>query len=221
MLIDTDSPGCIYDTVDCNGCKKCSRDLTPLDLYLEEKKGIDMDDFIEHIYFKTDEELKNLLLNKIEEQICKIVTISSPKFTKKSRINKESFESIFSNEIFCINTKSVVIGANYRDILKKYSSNNEIENSNDSKSLDLPWGEWVSGTNVLIFYKDNYYLRVYNVDNNSQKCYIYSNGKNIGINSFKRLDEFLPIEKESLINNIKLSNIKKIEFTDKILERFE
>lgn len=218
MWIDSDSPGCIYDTIDCNGCKKCSRDLTPLDLYIEEKGDINMD---EHIYFKTDDELKSLLLNKIEEQVCKIITTSSPKCTKKSRINKESFESIFTNEIFCVNTKNVVIGANYRDILKRYRINNEAEDSNDSNSLELPWGEWVSGTNVLIFHKDNYYLRVYNVDNNNQKCYIYSNGKNIESNSFKRLDEFLPIEKESLINNIKLSNIKKIEFTDKTIERFE
>jgi hypothetical protein len=190
-----------------------------LDLYLEEKGVLYMNNYF---YFKTDEELKNLLLSKIGEQLCKITTVSSPKCTKKSRLDKELFESIFSNEIICINIKNVVIGASYRDILKKYNiATNEDNSKEEGKSLELPWGEWVSGTNILIFHKDNYYLRVYNVDKSCQKCYIYSDGSNIEENSANRLNEFLPIEKENLINNVKLSNIKKIEFSDRTYERFE
>lgn len=37
MWIDNESPGCIYDTVDCNGCKNCGLDVTPLDIYLQDK----------------------------------------------------------------------------------------------------------------------------------------------------------------------------------------
>jgi hypothetical protein len=190
--------------------------ITPLDLYLEEKRGMGMDDFVEHIYFKTDNELKDLLFNKIEEQECKLTTISYPKCTKKSRLDKELFESVFLNEIVCINIKNVIVGANYRDILKKYGITTE-----ESEPLELPWGEWVNGTNVLIFHKDNYYLRIYNIDKKGQKHYVYANNIEIDNNAIKRLDEFLPIEKESIINNVKLSNIKKIEFVDKIFERFE
>ena len=41
MWMDNDSPGCIYDTIDCNGCRGCCKseeDKTPLDIYLEEKE---------------------------------------------------------------------------------------------------------------------------------------------------------------------------------------
>lgn len=216
MWIDNDSPGCMYDAIDCNDCKNCRRDIIPLDLYLEEKRDMGMDDFVEHIYFKTDNELKELLLKEIQEQVCKITIVSSPKCTKKSRLDKELFESVFLNEIVCINVKNVIVGANYRDILKKYGITTE-----ESEPLELPWGEWVNGTNVLIFHKNNYYLRIYNTDKKGQKHYVYVNGIEINANAIKRLDEFLPIEKENIINNIKLSNIKKIEFADKIFERFE
>ena len=41
MWIDNESPGCIYDTVDCCGCGGCldnENDKTPLDIWLEEKE---------------------------------------------------------------------------------------------------------------------------------------------------------------------------------------
>ena len=38
MWLDNDSPGCIYDTVDCTDCRGCCEsedDKTPIEIYLE------------------------------------------------------------------------------------------------------------------------------------------------------------------------------------------
>ena len=179
---------------------------------------------MKHIVFTKDEELKDLLFNKIEEQECKLITMSYPKCTKKSRIDKELFESVFSDEIVCISIRNVIIGANYRELLKRYATT-DVSIESENKPMELPWGEWVNNTNILITHKDSYYLRVYIVDKNCKKYYIYSNGSDIEKEKFKKLDEFLPLEKENdneqkvIVNNIKLSNINTIEFKDKKIER--
>ncbi|MCK9442855.1 MAG: hypothetical protein M0Q13_15710 [Methanothrix sp.] len=179
---------------------------------------------MKHIVFTKDEELKDLLFNKIEEQECKLITMSYPKCTKKSRIDKELFESVFSDEIVCISIRNVIIGANYRELLKRYATT-DVSIESENKPIELPWGEWVNNTNILITHKNNYYLRVYSVDKNCKKYYIYSNGSDIEKEKFKKLDEFLPLEKENdneqkvIVNNIKLSNINTIEFKDKKIER--
>lgn len=182
---------------------------------------------MENIIFSTDEELKDLLLNNMEEQECKLTTISYPKCTKKSRLDKESFEDVFTDQIICVSIRNVIIGANYRELLKRYGTGDMGSEGEESKPMELPWGEWVNGTNVLIQHKDNYYLRVYGVDKNCKKWYIYSNGNDIEKENFKRLDEFLPLERENdgeqkvIVNNIKLSNIKVLELNDKKIERFK
>jgi hypothetical protein len=113
----------------------------------------------------------------------------------------------------------VIIGANYRDLLERYDS----FISENEEEFKLPWGEWLDGSNVLIFHKDKYYLRTYIVEKNDKKCYIYNSGNQIEEDKRERLNEFLPIERENnkkvIVNNIKLSNIFRIEFSDLILER--
>ena len=39
MWLDRDTPGCLFDTVDCSDCRGCcesDEDKTPMDYYLEE-----------------------------------------------------------------------------------------------------------------------------------------------------------------------------------------
>ena len=169
--------------------------------------------------FTTNEQLKDLLLKNIEEQECRIITHSIPKCTKKSRSTKELFMDVFSDDIICVSDRNVIIGANYRDLLEKhYGPRSEIE-----QGFELPWGEWVEGSNVLIFHKGQYYLRVYMVEKNEENFYIYNNGNEIEKDKKERLNEFLPTERENdkkvIVNNIKLSSIFRIEFDGSILER--
>jgi hypothetical protein len=76
----------------------------------------------------------------------------------------------------------------------------------------------------LIYYKDNYYLRVYGVENCSEKYYIYSNGKSIEKSKLGILSEFLPTERENqdrkvIVNNLKLNTIIKLQFEDIMFRR--
>lgn len=173
--------------------------------------------------FSTDEELKDLLSGNLEEQECILTTKAIPKCTKKSRETKEPYDEIFSKEIVCVTTRKVIVGANYRDLLSRYSESIEGEGV-DRDPMQLPWGEWVSGSNSLIAHKETFYFRVYGVEKGSEKCYIYNDGSRIEEDRVSRLSEFLPTSREGdeqkvIVNNLKLNTITKLEFNDRILER--
>lgn len=180
---------------------------------------------MEKIVFKTTEELKKLLCQNFTEQGCILTTKSAAKCNKKSRETKEPYESVFSNEIICITTRPVIVGASYKDLLKRYSPKDETSEAAEgtTESLELPWGEWVNGSNSLIFHKDTYYLRVYSVEKGSDKKYLYVDNNSIEEEKLKRLDEFLPPKKEEeqkvLVNNIKLDSIVSMHFNDLKIEK--
>jgi hypothetical protein len=183
-----------------------------------------MEDIVEFISFNEDAELKELLFKNFEEQECIITTKSSPKCTKKSRETGELFTDIFSKEIVCKSIRKVLVGSNYRKLINKFSQDYVEDFNLKNLPLDLPWGEWVEGSNSLIYYKETYYFRVYSIEKGAIKCYIYNDGKMIENDKNERLSEFLPIEKEDttqkvLVNNIKLSSILRLQFNDRVLGR--
>jgi hypothetical protein len=174
--------------------------------------------------FLTNGSLEEFLRGELPEQRCTITTKSAPKANKKSRITKELFENVFDKGIICQSTRDVLIGVSYKEMLSRYPKEGEQDQVLITEESKLPWGEWVEGSNSLIVNKDEYYLRVYQVEKGSMKLYIDKYGNTIGDEKVLRLNEFLPPEKEDsdkkfIVNMIKLSSIEKIEFEDRIFVR--
>lgn len=176
------------------------------------------------IFFLEDNELKEILIDNTKEIDIGITTKVIPKVIQKSRKNKELYSDIFEKEIVCISVRRVIVGANYKDLLIRNSDPSKVDTIL-KESFKLPWGEWIENNNTLIKHKDNYYLRVYSIDNNIEKTYTYIDGTEIGDSKMKRLIEFLPKKRNSnddkkvIVNNLKLSTIIEIIIDDYIIKR--
>jgi len=175
---------------------------------------------MENVTFRTDDELKDLLMGNISECECELITESTPKCTKKSRITKEPYEEVFEKDITCKVIRKVLMGVSYRELLVRNAKLPSASGIDPDKKFKLLWGGWRKGSNVLIEYKGNFYLRVYGIAED-QKEYTYSDGTKIEKDKEERLNEFLPKQKEYnggfVVNNLKLSSIMRLKIADKTI----
>jgi len=177
---------------------------------------------MEELTFRTDLELRDLLMGNISECECELITESPAKCTKKSRLTKEPYGEVFEKGIICKATKKVMMGVSYRELLARNAEKLKDSGIDTDKKFKLLWGEWSKGSNVLIEHKENFYLRVYGIETD-KKDYIYDDGSKIEKDKSERLPEFLPIPKEHnssidfVVNNLKLSSIMQLKIADRTI----
>lgn len=181
---------------------------------------------MEIINFKNSIEFVNLVKDfKGYGQISIDVT-TKPKLTKKSRKDKTPFNKLFKGNVVCKSKKFASIGYEYEKSVNNRLEKEEKEQIFESQSL--PWGEWVEGSKIIITHNDKYYLRISYLNANSKlniNEYQYENGEKLNEEERERLQEFLPVKKESnkkqgleneiIINNMDINNIDSIRWDNK------
>lgn len=195
---------------------------------MENSKVTNQRNFNNVVEFKNDEDIINIILDNNVEQVCTITTKKLEKLNKKSRLVKEdTFEKVFGQQIYCTTTRDVIICADPNDLRIRLGEVVESEVKSEDVKHELPWGEWVQGSNYqIITHKDNFYLRTYLADTFFGKTYTYEDGKLVESDELSRLHEFQPPvqsdnnnssnenDNKVIVNNITIGNILSIVIGD-------
>ena len=91
-----------------------------------------------------------------EHKFARLVYAKPEKLLKKDRVTKEQCPY---KDIFKLVSLIVGIGYSYKTGVNNRREKEDLEK--DFVPKELPWGEWVEGSNVLITHKDNMYIRFY------------------------------------------------------------
>jgi hypothetical protein len=185
------------------------------------KVSEDQNKYSSIVEFKTDEDIIDIILNNTAEQVCEVSTRKLEKLNKKSRLVKEdTADAVFGKPVYCTATRNVIICAEYSELRKRSGEIVESEAAPDGINVrhELPWGEWVQGSNnQIISHKESFYLRTYLADKISTKEYTYEDGSKLEQDKINRLSEFQPpvssSDKEDvkvIVNNITIGSILSI-----------
>lgn len=147
-----------------------------------------------------------------------VITKSPVKHIKKSRETKEPWSDIFGEDVYIVKKQKMLIGASYKDLLKRFDLLTEEKAKTDERVL--PWGQWVKNSNVLIEHKGNFYLRLYSFSEDTPEIkYVFEDNEPVPEDKLKRLSEFKqkskPSDKRFKVQTVKISSIKTLKVLDK------
>jgi hypothetical protein len=186
------------------------------------------------IVFNNDQELCEYIRNY---KGCSMLTLESTviyKHNVKSYSDKTPFSVAFpKGEIFCTKREYVLFGnANYGRSVNKQRVREGLEP--DFEPKELPYGEWLEGSSVVIVSKGEYQLRYYpSLNPNyqySEKVYHYENGdeltdeeKNLFWTEYnppkKGAGYYQGVQKGVEVRNVKFAGITRLVFAGKIYVR--
>ena len=176
------------------------------------------------LYFKSDEQLLNAVtvatLGK-GQSFASLTATTSPKCTKKHRVSKDLFDTIFTGAVYKTTVTTCNINVKYENAVNnqlKREGMNQLTFAGET----LPYGEWVDGLeNIVIVHNESYQLRYFvgMNDNKPSVVYHYANGVELTEWEREQLNGFLPkkyaaknqgTDKEIKPRNVKFASVVEL-----------